>query len=377
MGQLNGNVHGAKASWEAVARTLAVRIREAKADPDFPRLLETGVRQVLILPVLQDLGWRTDKTAEVFPDYPSGRGTVDLALRNEGRAVVFLQVEKAGHDLGFMEDSFRQSAVQEGVSLVVLTDGFRWSFYLPMEEAKWATRPVCEVDFGGDEEGRSAELLMRLLERETVRSGMALSFAKERLDEEKRSAAIRRALATAWEELVAEGDEILLELLAQKVKDLSGAEPRPEEVRQFLRHGLRVEGVEEENRSWDRGYPSQEPAGGAYVPSQQLPVREGDAPRIRVSQEELMMGILRVLAKRGGSAPKSVVEQALYRQYQAAFDQPYYQEPVSHGVPRWKHNIAWAKEAAKHQGYVKRPKEAGYGIWSLTEEGWQHVRTPT
>jgi len=51
------------------------------------------------------------------------------------------------------------------------------------------------------------------------------------------------------------------------------------------------------------------------------------------------------------------------------FSQPYYTETVSHGVPRWKHNIAWAKERAKNRGLIKPPKESGRGWWELTLKG--------
>ncbi|GAI53783.1 unnamed protein product, partial [marine sediment metagenome] len=45
--------------------------------------------------------------------------------------------------------------------------------------------------------------------------------------------------------------------------------------------------------------------------------------------------------------------------------QPYYQELVSNGVPRWQHNLAWAKERAKKKGLIKPPDESGRGYWEL------------
>jgi len=55
--------------------------------------------------------------------------------------------------------------------------------------------------------------------------------------------------------------------------------------------------------------------------------------------------------------------------FQHEFEKPYYNETVSHGVPRWKHHIAWAKERAKQrQGFIKSARESGRGIWELTDE---------
>jgi restriction endonuclease Mrr len=48
------------------------------------------------------------------------------------------------------------------------------------------------------------------------------------------------------------------------------------------------------------------------------------------------------------------------------FKEPWYQETVSNGVPRWQHNIAWAKERAKRKGLIKRPDDSGRGYWELT-----------
>jgi len=44
-----------------------------------------------------------------------------------------------------------------------------------------------------------------------------------------------------------------------------------------------------------------------------------------------------------------------------------HKELVSNEIPRWKHNVAWAKERAKHRGLIKNPRESGMGFWQLTE----------
>jgi len=80
--------------------------------------------------------------------------------------------------------------------------------------------------------------------------------------------------------------------------------------------------------------------------------------------------IVRILYENGGKSTKSLVEQEIFTLFQHEFEKPYYKETVSHGVPRWKHNIAWAKERAKQlHGFIKSAKESDRGIWELTDKG--------
>ncbi|MBI4824273.1 MAG: DUF262 domain-containing protein [Nitrospirae bacterium] len=70
------------------------------------------------------------------------------------------------------------------------------------------------------------------------------------------------------------------------------------------------------------------------------------------------------------------VEEKIYSILEKEFCKDYYQEKVSHGVPRWKHHIAFAKERARQiHGFIKSPKESGRGYWELTTKGWEKYYT--
>ncbi len=87
-------------------------------------------------------------------------------------------------------------------------------------------------------------------------------------------------------------------------------------------------------------------------------------------QEELIPHILEVIYKNGGSATKTFVENEIFNKFRYEFSKPYYNQNVSHGVLRWKHHIAWAKERARQlHEYIKSPDESGRGIWELTNKG--------
>lgn len=92
-----------------------------------------------------------------------------------------------------------------------------------------------------------------------------------------------------------------------------------------------------------------------------------------IKQENLIDYIIKILYEKGGKATKKVVENEIYQLFKNQFEGQYYQQKVAHGVPRWKHYIAWAKERAKHEGYVKSPKESGLGIWELTQKGIDYI----
>ncbi len=97
---------------------------------------------------------------------------------------------------------------------------------------------------------------------------------------------------------------------------------------------------------------------------------EPPQPDEKVTQDQLIPIIIKVLGEFGGKATKQQVEEKIYQLFHRKFENSYYQKKVSHGVPRWKHNIAFAKERAKQlHGYIKNPKESGRGYWELTEEG--------
>lgn len=92
-------------------------------------------------------------------------------------------------------------------------------------------------------------------------------------------------------------------------------------------------------------------------------------PEKKVTEDALIPDIIEVLRKHGGKARKAVVDEEIYQKYRSVFEQPWYQKLVSHGVPRWKHHVAWAKERAKHRGLIKYPEESGIGYWELTDGG--------
>jgi hypothetical protein len=125
-------------------------------------------------------------------------------------------------------------AFHEGVPLCVLTDGREWSFYLPSGQGSYEDRRVYRLQLDDREPVESESVLQRYLGRERVRSGTAFEDAQR----DYRDAAGRREAATAlpraWSDLLAEREELLLELVADKAEGICGFRPMPADVLGYL-----------------------------------------------------------------------------------------------------------------------------------------------
>jgi ankyrin repeat protein len=106
-----------------------------------------------------------------------------------------------------------------------------------------------------------------------------------------------------------------------------------------------------------------------YSKEDREPVGQMEPPQQKITQEVIEGAVIKALQRLGGSAKKAVIEQEVYDMLQEAFRDPWYQEDSTPGIPRWKHQIAWARNRARERGLIKSPDESGRGYWELTEQG--------
>ena len=125
-------------------------------------------------------------------------------------------------------------AFHKGVPLVILTDGQEWHFYLPAEEGDYQERRAYKLDLLERETSESSYRLNRYLSREVVMSGTALELARSDYQDNSRRREMDRVFPGAWDNLLNEADESLVDLLADKVEDLCGYRPDPETCITFL-----------------------------------------------------------------------------------------------------------------------------------------------
>lgn len=88
----------------------------------------------------------------------------------------------------------------------------------------------------------------------------------------------------------------------------------------------------------------------------------------KISLDDLIPLLIKILRRHGGRAHKAEVEREIYAKLKHVFDAPWYQEILSGGVARWQYDITLAKEVAKSKGLIKRPEYSKQGYWELNEK---------
>ncbi len=196
---------------------------------------ETAVRQGIVDPLLRSLGWPTDDTLIVFPEYPVGSGHVDYALCHPSSTPrVFIEAKQVGNIKGAEEQLFGYDS-RIRVPIAVLTDGREWQFFHPTGEGTWAERKVCEFDLITGDSQESAERINRYLNYESIRTDEAVGTIKKDYEEIVQQRQVSTRLPEAWSKLVEEADEFLLHALAEKTENLCRYRPTDEQVLDFLR----------------------------------------------------------------------------------------------------------------------------------------------
>ncbi|MCX8155268.1 MAG: hypothetical protein N3J91_02245 [Verrucomicrobiae bacterium] len=195
---------------------------------------EASVSQGIILRLLNALGWAIYDTTIVCPEYNSGNGRVDFALCHPpSKPVVIVESKDIGNAVGAEKQLF-EYAFHHGIPMAILTDGQEWSFFLPAEQGNYHERCVYKLDLVARTTDECCRIFERYLKYAEVASGKAITNAREDHGHSSRQRQMAAALPQAFKQLIEEQDEILVDLIAEKVETLCGFKPEPEVVRDFL-----------------------------------------------------------------------------------------------------------------------------------------------
>jgi hypothetical protein len=196
---------------------------------------EASVSQGIVLRLLHALSWPRYNPQIVFPEYPLTGRRVDFALCHPpGNPLVFIEVKPLGQsDTG--ERQLFEYAFHIGVQMAILTDGHEWHFFLPAEQGDYGERRVYKLDIVERDIDEIARRLERYLKYEAVCSGAAIESARADYKDVARDRLIKTKLPEAWSKLIQDEDELLLELVAERVESLCGYKPDPDIVASFLR----------------------------------------------------------------------------------------------------------------------------------------------
>lgn len=196
---------------------------------------EQATREVAVLPVLECLGWEIFDASEVVREFSAGDGKVDYCLKTGQKNHILIEVKRAGTPLDEHQEQLLKYSFAEGAPLAVLTDGLVWWLYISKGETNWKDRRFLIVNFSKQTKGEACRELMRFLKKEEVKNGNAVKEAQKEFDKLQQEKKAIGEIPKAWERLVSEPEELLVDLLREKTTELSEFEPSNEQVIDFLK----------------------------------------------------------------------------------------------------------------------------------------------
>ena len=196
---------------------------------------ETEVCDKIVHRILDVLNWPRYDYGVRLREYDLKGLRVDFALCHPtSEPQVFIEVKRIGNIDG-AEDQLFGYASRENVPIAVLTDGQKWQFFYPSGLGDYDKRKVDELDLKEGDSKKNAELFNRYLGYEAICKGEAVRAIQGKYDELHKQRQIEKHLPDAWRNLVKNGDELLLELVAEATKELCGHSPTNEQVLAFLK----------------------------------------------------------------------------------------------------------------------------------------------
>ncbi|MDR1126516.1 MAG: hypothetical protein LBL06_00145 [Treponema sp.] len=193
---------------------------------------EAAVSQGIIIPLFDLLGWNSRDTQSVYPQFPlDSHKKVDYALcYRAGKPDVIIEVKAIGNTAG-ADEQLCNYAFKAGVPIAVLTDGQEWSFYYPAGRGPIFERRFYKINILKRDSKEIRTQMEAYLKYDNVRNGKAAKNAQEAY-ENTRS---KEYIPNAFQKLIGDNDEILTNLISEKVADLCGIKPSIEDIKKYLK----------------------------------------------------------------------------------------------------------------------------------------------
>lgn len=207
---------------------------------------EAATKQAIVLRLLSVLGWNTYNIEEVTPEYAVKGRKVDYCLRVGNANKVFLEVKKIGEELENHQEQLLSYSFKEGVTLAILTNGMRWWFYLPLRAGDWEERRFYTMDIRQQGSEEIVSKFINFLSKENIASGEAIQNAEEVCKSYRKQLILKDALPKAWNKIIADPDEMLIDLVSETTEELCGHRPNREMVERLIsenKDGLLISAV--------------------------------------------------------------------------------------------------------------------------------------
>ena len=199
---------------------------------NFTSLVEEAVKQGVILPLLNRVGWDTQDIVEVKPELWVGEGLVDYALRIKDANRVFVEAKSGWDSLQGGEGQLLKYCRAGKPDLAVLTNGRRWKLYLPPTRGKDAQlRLFLDFDLTSLDPPKVQENFERFLARGKVETKTATTGV---VREAKRLFDKRQGRAAAFRQMTAAWNSLTIDQVGNFLAPLAGYHPDDEVVKDFL-----------------------------------------------------------------------------------------------------------------------------------------------
>lgn len=207
-------------------------IQEKLKKNEYPN--EQSISQGVILRLLSALEWPVYNTQLVIPEYNIQGRRVDFALcAHKNKPVIFVEVKQPGNTIGADKQLF-EYAFHAGVPFAIVTDGKEWHFYLPAEIGSYDERRVYKLDLIERDIQESAYRFERYLAFNKVANGNALENAREDYKNVSKERQAKANIPIAWNKLLEEKDEMLFDIVSEKVESICGFKPTRKEILSYL-----------------------------------------------------------------------------------------------------------------------------------------------
>lgn len=204
---------------------------------------EAAVSQGIIQRILQALDWNVYNPRIVCPEYSLSGGRVDYALCHPiDKPMVFIEVKQIGK-LDGAERQLFEYAFHQGVPMAILTDGAEWHFFLPAEQGNYDERRVYKLDLLERDSDEIVNRFQRYLKYQNICNGSAIENARQDYKNIAKEREINNTLPQAMLKLIYDCDEILVDLLKEKVESLCGYSPNEDVVINYLKNNLSIKEI--------------------------------------------------------------------------------------------------------------------------------------
>lgn len=317
---------------------------------------EAATKQAVILRLLSLLGWDTFNIEEVKPEYSIGGRSVDYSLRVTNVNKLFLEVKKIGEDLEKHQEQLLNYSFQEGVKLAALTNGITWWFYLPLYEGSWEQRRFYTIDVLQQEPDEVASKFIDFLSKDNIVSGKAIQNAEAIYKSREKQTKIKNALPEAWNKIVFEANESMINLISEATEKLCGHKPDSEIVKKFL--------SEYKDQLFISELPSVGPQKPSMIEISKYPRRtKGE----RTLRQAFRIPILEALMELGGKGETDEILKKVEIKMRDIL-KPVDYEKLSSGIMiRWQNTAQWERYVMVQDGLLR--SDSPRGIWEITEEG--------